>query len=71
MDIKLTKSILQMKLLYCRHVKDSGITHGMEFQEQLIICSLKKYHFLSLMSQLSGNEYREGRRDEEIQYSGN
>lgn len=71
MKIKLMKSVLQMELLYCRYVKNSGIIHGMEFQEQLIICSLKKHHFLSLMSQLSGNEYREGRREEEIQYSGN
>lgn len=51
-----------MKLLYCRYVKYSGITHGMEFQEQLIICSLKTYYFLSLMSQLSGNEREERKK---------
>lgn len=37
--IKLTKSDLQLKLWYHRYVKDNGTTHGMEFQEQLIICS--------------------------------
>lgn len=64
------KSDLQLKLWYHLYVKGSGTIHGMEFQEQLIICSWKKNNFLSLMSQLSGNEYREGRREEEIEYSG-
>lgn len=41
MKIKLMKSVLQMKLFYCRYVKDNVITHGMEFQEQLIIYFLK------------------------------
>lgn len=37
--IKLMESDLQVKLWYHRYAKDSGTTHGMEFQEQLIICS--------------------------------
>lgn len=64
------ESDLQVKLQDHRYVKDRGTSHGAEFQAQLIIFSLKKYHFLSLMRQLAGNEYREGRREEETQYSG-